>query len=165
VAPLLVVLSVLSVVRPMGWGVGAYLASFSRTRTMMVLELLKLILLFGCIAAFSSLGPVWTAASVGIAFGVQSIVMIGLVIYTDGVPARPVIGAVLRPLAACGVMAAAVLGVRHGLAALGVDEATAVLPLEIAIGAAVYVAAALVIAGPTSRDFLQLLRRALKRGG
>ena len=42
VAPLLTVLSVLSVVRPMGWGVNAYLASFSRTRPMMFLELLKL---------------------------------------------------------------------------------------------------------------------------
>jgi PST family polysaccharide transporter len=164
VAPLLTALSVLSVVRPMGWGVSAYLASFSRTRTIMVLELLKLVLLFACIVAFSSLGPVWTAASVGIAFGVQALVKIVLVIHSDQVPAGPLLSAALRPLAPCGVMAAAVIGVRHGLAALGVEMPPAVLALEIAVGGVVYVVAALVLVGPTARDFLQLLRRALKRG-
>jgi PST family polysaccharide transporter len=164
VAPLLTVLSVLSVVRPMGWGVGVYLASFSRTRSVMLLQLLKLVLLFGCIVAFSSLGPVWTAASVGIAFGAQALATIGLVICTDKVPAWPLASAVLRPLAACGVMAAAVLGARHGMAWLGVEAPRVVLPVEIAVGAVSYVVAALVLAGPTARDFLQLLRRALKRG-
>ena len=164
VAPLLIVLSVLSVVRPMGWGVSVYLASFSRTRAIMVLQLLKVVLLFGCIVAFHSLGPVWTAASVGIAFGVQALVSIGLVIRSDGIPAWPLASAVLRPLAACGVMAAAVLGVRHGMIALGIDVPRAILPIEIVAGAVAYVVAALVLAGPIARDFLQLLRRALKRG-
>lgn len=164
VAPLLTVLSVLSVVRPMSWGVNAYLASFSRTRTMMVLELLKLVLLFSCIVAFSSLGPVWTAASVGVAFGGHALVTIGLVIYTDAIPTWPLAGAVVRPLAACGVMAAAVIGARHGMAALGIDAPQAALPIEIVSGAVTYVVAALVLAGPTARDFLHLLRRAFKRG-
>jgi PST family polysaccharide transporter len=164
VAPLLMVLSVLSVVRPMAWGVSAYFGSLSRTRTIMVLQLLKLVLLFGCIVAFHSLGEVWTAASVGIAFGVQAFVWIGLVIYTDRVPAWPLVRAALRPLAPCAVMAAAVLGARHGMAALGVDAPKAILPVEIAAGAVTYVVAALVLVRPTARDFLQLLRRALKRG-
>jgi PST family polysaccharide transporter len=165
VAPLLTVLSVLSVVRPMSWGVGAYLASFSRTRTLMMLSLLRLVLLFGCIVAFSRLGPLWTAASVGIAFGGEALTEMALVIYTDRIPAWPLASAVLRPLAACGVMAAAVLGTRAGLQALGVELAKVILPIEILVGVPVYVAAALVIAGPTARDFLQLLRKALRRGG
>jgi len=164
VAPLLIMLSVLSVVRPMSWGVSAYLASFSRTRMIMMLQLLKLVLLFSCIVAFHSLGPVWTAASVGIAFGGQSLVSIGLVIYTDAIPTWPLVSAVVRPLAACGVMAAGVLGARHGMVALGVDSPKATLPVEIVAGVVTYVMAALVLAGPTARDFLQLLRRALKRG-
>jgi PST family polysaccharide transporter len=163
-APLLVVLSVLSVVRPMAWGVSAYLSSFSRTRAVMALQLLKLVLLFGCIVAFHGLGPVWTAASVGIAFGAQSLVSIGLVIRSDAIPAWPLASAVLRPLAACGVMAAAVLGARCGMHALGVDAARAILPVEIVVGAVTYVVAALVVARPIARDFLQQLRRALKRG-
>jgi len=148
----------------MAWGVSAYLASFSRTRTIMILQLLKLVLLFSCIVAFHPLGYVWTAASVGIAFGGQSLVSIGLVIYTDGIPAWPLVSAVVRPLAACGVMAAGVLGARHGMLALGVDAPRGILVVEILAGAVTYVVAALVLAGPTARDFLQLLRRALKRG-
>ncbi|TMQ12532.1 MAG: oligosaccharyltransferase [Deltaproteobacteria bacterium] len=145
VAPLLVVLSVLSVARPMGWSVG-------------------MVVLFGGIAALSPLGPVWTAAAVGIAFGGQSLVKIGLVVYTDGLPAWPLASAVLRPLAACVAMAAAVLGARYGAAALGVTAPWASLAIEIAVGVLTYVATAFVVAGPIVRDFLQLLRRALKRG-
>jgi lipopolysaccharide exporter len=164
VAPLLMVLAVLSVVRPMGWGVSAYLASFSRTQTIMILQGLKLVLLFSCIVAFSPLGPVWTAVSVGIAFGVQAFVSIGLVIRTDAIPAWPLVSAVVRPLAACGVMAAGVLGARHGMLALGVAAPRVILVVELIAGAVTYVVAALALAGPTARDFLQLLRRALKRG-
>jgi len=165
VAPLLVVLSMLSVARPMGWGVSAYLSAFSRTRAIMALQLLKLVLLFGGIVTFSPLGPVWTAGAVGLAFGVQSMVAIGWVILTDRVPAGPIVGAVVRPLVACAVMAAAVLGARHGLAMLGVESARARLLVEIVVGAVAYAGAALVVARPSARDLLQVLRRALSRGG
>ena len=89
---------------------------------------------------------------------------IGLVVYTDGLPAWPLASAVLRPLAACVAMAAAVLGARYGAAALGVTAPWASLAIEIAVGVLTYVATAFVVAGPIVRDFLQLLRRALKRG-
>jgi len=165
VAPLLVVLSMLSVARPMGWGVSAYLSAFSRTRAIMALQLLKLVLLFGGIVTFSPLGPVWTAGAVGLAFGVQSMVAIGWVILTDRVPAGPIVGAVVRPLVACAVMAAAVLGARHGLAMLGVESARARLLVEIVVGAVAYAGAPLGVARPSARDLLQVLRRALSRGG
>jgi lipopolysaccharide exporter len=163
VAPLLVALSVLSVVRPMSWGVLAYLASYSRTRTIMVLQIIKLVLLFSCIVAFHTLGPVWTAAAVGIAFGTQSLISIALVIWTDRIPAWPLASAFIRPLAACAVMAAAVIGMRQGLLALDVDTPRLLLPIEVVTGAVAYIGAALVLAGSVSRDFLQLLRRALQR--
>ncbi|HEU4732166.1 MAG TPA: oligosaccharide flippase family protein [Kofleriaceae bacterium] len=165
VAPLLTVLSVLSVVRPMAWGVASYLASFSRTKTLMLLALLKLVLLFGCIVAFSRLGPVWTAVSVGIAFGGQALVSIVLIICTDAIPAWPLASGVLRPLAASAVMAAAVLGARHGMEVVGLGAPKLVLPVEIVVGVVSYLVAAFVLAGPIARDFLRLLRRALRRDG
>lgn len=165
VAPLLTVLSVVSVVRPMGWGIYSYLQSQSRTQATMLLELLKLVLLFGCMVAFSSLGPVWTAASVGIAFGVQSLATLGLVVVIDAFPARPLFSALARPLAACGVMVAGVLGAGHGLGAMGVTAPMLVLPVQIVIGALTYVPAALLLAPATARDLLQLLRRSLVRNG
>ncbi len=165
VAPLLTVLSVLSVVRPMAWGVSSYLASYGRNRTLMILEAAKVALLFGCIIAFQHLGPTWAAGSVGIAFGVQSLITIGVVIKLDRIPAGPMIGAFVRPLLACVVMAAAVLGARHGLHALGVTRPVFLVPIEILVGAVAYVPAAFVFARPIARDFLAQLKRALKRGG
>jgi hypothetical protein len=122
------------------------------------------VLLFGGIVALSPLGPVWTAGAVGIAFGGQSLIKIGLVVRTDELPLRPLASAVLRPLAACAVMAAAVLATRSGLEALGVESIGVRLVVEIAVGAITYVVAALIVARSIALDFLQLLRRALKRG-
>ena len=147
-----------------GWGITAYLYSYSRTRPLMFFELLKLVLLASCIVAFSPLGPVWTAASVGIAFGVQSLLMIAYVVRGEGIPAAPMVGAFVRPLAACGVMVAAVLGARAELLHLGYDNPRLLLPIEIVVGAIAYVAAALVVARSIARDFVQQLRRALRRG-
>lgn len=163
VAPLLTVLSVLSVVRPMAWGISSYLASESRNRELMLLELLKVVLLFGCIVAFSSLGPHWTAASVGIAFGLHALTTIARVVATDHFPIGPLVGAFVRPLLACAVMVGAVAGVRYGADLLGITSSGLRLSVEIVIGAAAYVSAALLVASATSRDFIRLLRRALTR--
>ena len=94
-----------------------------------------------------------------------SLITIGVVIKLDGIPAGPMIGAFVRPLLACAVMAAAVLGARHGLQAVGVTHPAALVPIEIAVGAAAYVPAAFLFARPIARDFLAQLKRALKRGG
>jgi lipopolysaccharide exporter len=164
VAPLLVVLSALSVFRPVTWVISSYMQTFERNRALMLLEILKVALLLGCIAAFASLGPVWAAASVGIAFGAHALVMVALVVRLDGIPAGRLASGFLRPLLACGVMAAAVLGTRCGLHALGVTSPALLLPAEIAAGALTYVPAVLLFAPAATRDFLQLLKRALKRG-
>ena len=164
VAPLLTVLSVLSVVRPMAWGVSSYLASFGRNRTLMILEAAKVVLLFACIFAFASLGPRWAAASVGIAFGVQSLITIGVVVTTDGIAPGPMIAAFLRPLLACAAMAGAVIGTRYGLGELGVTHPAILTAVEIVVGAAAYVPAAFLFARPIARDFLAQLKRALRRG-
>lgn len=164
VAPLLTVLSVLSVVRPMAWGVSSYLASFGRNRTLMILEATKVALLFACIFAFASGGPRWAAASVGIAFGAQSLLTIGVVVWADGIAAGAMAAAFLRPLAACAAMAAAVWGARAGLVAAGVTRPVILTPVEIVVGVVTYVPAAFLFARPIARDFLAQLKRALKRG-
>jgi lipopolysaccharide exporter len=163
VAPLLAVLSVLSIVRPMAWAITSYLLSFGRNRTVMILEASKVVLLFSCIAAFASLGPVWAAISVGIAFGVQSLLTVAVVIKIDRMPARPLIEAFVRPLVACVVMGASVIAARHGLKALGVTRPLLLTIVEIAVGVVTYVPAVLVFARPSAIDFVAQIRRALKR--
>ncbi len=162
VAPFLTVLSVLSVVRPLSWSATTYLSSFSRTREIMALEALKIVLLFTLIVWFSSRGPLWTATAVGIAFGVQALATAVVVVVVDRVSASQLAGAIVRPLLACGIMAVAVVGARRGMLLAGLTSTAVQLVLELAVGVAAYVPAALLLAPVTSRHFLQLLRRTVK---
>lgn len=157
VAPFLLVLSVLSVVRPLSWSATTYLSSFSRNRAIMTLEVFKLVLLFALIVAFAPLGPYWTAGAVGIAFGLQAIATATVVIVSDGIPAWGMAMAVLRPLAACALMAAAVLSARAGLERAHVSEVV-LLAAEVVVGAVAYIPAALLTAPEASREVLRLSR-------
>ena len=80
-------LSVLSVVRPLSWSATTCLSSFSRTREIMALDAFKIVLLLALIVAFSAHGSLWTAAAVGIAFGMQAVATAALLVVTDQVSA------------------------------------------------------------------------------
>lgn len=164
VAPLLTILSVLSVFRPLTWVFSSYLNTFGRNKALMALEALKLALLLGCIAVFARLGPLWSAGAVGLAFAVHAVLLAAIVSVQDGISARELASGFFRPLLACFVMAAAVLGVRHLLVGHGMTNKWVLLVVEISVGGLVYVPAAFVFAGETSREFLQRVRKALRRG-
>jgi O-antigen/teichoic acid export membrane protein len=162
VAPLLVVLACLSVFRPITWVLSAYMEAEAKTNKLMWLEIAKVGLLIGGIAALAPLGPRIAACAVGIAFGATAIAGVGLVVREGPRPGRLLIG-FLQPVLACGVMACAVWVVGRALSAAGVERPMVYVVVEIVVGAFVYVAAALAIARDSSRDLLQLLRKALKR--
>jgi PST family polysaccharide transporter len=170
VAPLLVVLASLSIFRPVMWVLSAYFEAESRTGRLMFLELAKIVLLIGGIAALQRFGIDVASAAVGIAFGATSIAGVALVARGaragEGRPApsaRRLFVGFLQPLAACGVMAAAALGVREALVAQRIAHPAIHLAAMIAVGAAAYVAAALVICRATARDLLNLVRQVRKR--
>ncbi|RMH38129.1 MAG: oligosaccharyltransferase [Deltaproteobacteria bacterium] len=163
VAPVLVILSSLSVVRPVGWTINSYLVALHRTGAVMLLEFIKLGALMALIAALSPLGIEWVCAGVGLAFAANAAASVWLVRRADGIPAGPLVAGLIGPLMACGPMVGAVLGVRHVAAAMG-WPATASLVAELFTGAVVYVPAALVLAPATSRDLIGLVRKALRRG-
>ncbi len=159
VAPLLTVLACLSVFRPITWVLSAYMEAESKTARTMFVEVIKLGILLGGIAVLSRWGLRASAAAVGIAFGASAIAGVGLVIREIPKPMRLIIG-FLQPLAACAVMGAAVYGVRmiaHGWAPW------LQLVVEIVVGAAAYVVAALVLCRNTAKDLLGLLRKALNK--
>ena len=160
VAPLLAVLACLSVFRPITWVLSAYLEAESKTNRLMGLELAKIGLLIGGIVALQPYGVRVASAAVGVAFGATAIAGIALVMREGPSPRRLALGFV-QPLAACGVMAAAAWGV-HALVA-PVAPPAVVLIAMIAVGAAAYVAAALVICRATARDLLSLVRHAVRR--
>jgi lipopolysaccharide exporter len=164
VAPYLTILSALSVARPIGWIIFSYLQARHRTRTVMVLEVGKLAALLGFIAALSVFGPLWSAAGVGVGYGLHALISMWLIDRTDGVPMGKMLLAMLGPLLACVPLLGAVLGVRYGL---GVESAAFGLGLEIVAGAVVYVGAALLLARGVARDFIGLMKDSFlrKRGG
>ncbi len=161
VAPLLLILSVLSVVRPIGWLVGSYLQVVARTQAIMVLEILKVLLIVGSMFALAPLGPEWAAAGVGVGYGLNALSYL-YSLRSEGVTFWSVLKPLLGPLAACGPMAAAVFGVRFLLRDTDVAW-SARLGIEILLGAVAYVPSALLIASHASKDLIGLLKKTLLR--
>lgn len=162
VGPMLAMLSVLSVVRPIGWTISAYLLARDRPRLDAALEVLRLVALVALLFTMGRLGPLWACAAVGVAFGLHALASMVVVQVTDGIGAGALLARCAPPLAACVCMAAAVLATRVGLAHAGVHAKGLDLVIEITSGAVAYVAAALALARSTSEDFLALVRRAAR---
>jgi lipopolysaccharide exporter len=152
VAPLLSVLSVLSVFRPITWVLSAYMEAQARTASLMFLELANLVLLLGGIWALSPLGLNWSAGAVGIAFGAYAVAGVWMISHKGPSLRRLALG-FLQPLAACGVMTAAVLASRQMLA--GTPPALE-LVAELGVGALAYIAAALLLCRAHARDLIAL---------
>jgi lipopolysaccharide exporter len=162
VAPLLTVLACLSVFRPITWVLSAYMESEGKTNKLMFLEVAKVGLLLGGIALLSPYGLYTAAFAVGLAFGATAIAGVAMVVREGPSPRKLLVG-FMQPLIACGVMAAAVFAVHHGLSVAGVAHPLIYLCVEIVVGALAYVLAALVICRETSKDLIVLLGKALRR--
>lgn len=164
VGPFVTVLSAVSLFQPLGSTLGAYLIAHSRTFLLLMMEVIRLLALFAGMWLFARLGPLWICLGVGTAFAVHSLVTAIVCVSLFGVSGRGLFWAFTRPLLACLPMVAAVLAVRQGLHAAGIDSPLLFLIAEIATGALVYVPSAFLIARPIARDFLDLIRKALRRG-
>lgn len=163
VAPMLAVLSVLSVVRPLSWTLVAYTQSMQRPRLIMALGVLKLALLVLFISTVGRLGPRWVCVAVGLVFAVHTFAYLFAVRQLDGLSMRRFLLGAAPPLLACGVMGAAVIGVRLLLRRVGIQDGWLALGLETLTGMVVYVAAALVIAREVSKDMMTLLRKVFRK--
>ena len=162
VAVYLAILSSMSVMRPVGWIVSSFLQARHQTKPIMVLEIAKLGLLLGLIAALSVWGPYWSAAGVGLGFAAHALASMWFIRRSAGVAIGRMVRAMVGPLLACGPMVGAVLAVRMSL---GLAEQRPVLALlvEITVGVVVYALSALVLARRASRDLLGLLRKSFGR--
>lgn len=162
VAPLLTVLAVLSVFRPVTWVLSTYMEAQDRTARMMYLEVGKVLLILGGIAALAPMGLQVAAGAVGFAFGANAVLGIYLVIRENpaqGPSPRRLAAGFLQPLAACGVMAVAVLVLRTQVLEPAGAPALVMLVVEIIVGAVAYTGAALVVCRATAKDLLSLVRR------
>jgi len=161
-APMLVLLSALSVARPVGWTVASYLQARQLPRVIFWLEVLKLFLLVGGILSFGRLSPLWTCVAVGVSFIAHAVASLYVVRRIDQIPLRRSLGSLVPALGACSVMIPAVLLVRSGAAWGGLHPALS-LALQVLFGALAYALGALVFARKASADLIARLRDALHR--
>ena len=162
VAPLLTILACLSIFRPITWVLSAYLEAEAKTNRLMVLELAKLALLIGGIAVLQPYGVRVASGAVGLAFGATAVAGVVLVM-REGPSPRRLLAGFLQPLAACGVMGAAVWGTRDALVLAGLDHPAVRFGAMVAAGAVAYVAAAFVLCRAIALDLLALVKQALHR--
>lgn len=161
---MLALLAALSVARPVGWTIASYLQARQLPRRILLLEALKLALLVGCLVSFGRHDPRLACTAVGVAFGGHALASLWIVRLSDGVSLRRSLGSMLPPLAACMVMAAAVLLVRHALSSWQPLRPVTQLVVEVGTGAVGYVIGVLLLANRGSQELLAKLRVGLRRG-
>ena len=162
IGPMLVLLSALSVTRPVGWTVASYLQALQRPGLILWLELFKLACLMGGIVTFGRLSPLWTCGAVGLAFALHAFASLVVVSRVEAVSLRESVGSLLPALGACVPMVAAVLAVRAGLATFVEPKPWLALVLQVLAGAVGYAVGAFVVARRVSEDLLERLLDALR---
>jgi PST family polysaccharide transporter len=162
-APMLVLLSSLSVARPIGWIVASYLQALGHTRRILWLEGFKLMALVTLIVTVGRIGPLVTCGAVGAAFGAHALAALWVVRKIDGVPIGRLLAGPFAALSACVPLVAGVLAMRHLLASTGgVDKPIVLLGAEVFAGAVCYVLAATLIARTTSLDLVARVADAVR---
>lgn len=162
IAPYLVLLSVLSVVRPISWIITSYLQAKKNTRVLLFLGLLKVTMLMGLMFSLGQISDLWACAGVGIAFGIETVASMWVVRKDDGISMWSMTREMIGPLVACAPMVGVVLTIREYA---GIASPLLRLVLEIAAGALIYVPCAFLFAGSTTRDFIALIKKSFSRSG
>jgi lipopolysaccharide exporter len=153
-APMLVLLSALSVARPIGWTVESYLQARERPRLILGLEAFKVFTLVLLVVTLGRLSPLWTCGAVGVTFAAHALACLWVVQRIDGVPLVRSLGSLWPALAASAPMVAAVLVARQALLVSGVVKPLECLSVEVLAGAAGYMLGALVVARGTSHELV-----------
>jgi PST family polysaccharide transporter len=157
---MLLLLSALSVTRPVGWTIASYLQARQVPRQVMALELLKLFALLVAIATIGRAGPLWTCGAVGVAFALHTLASLWAVRRADGIPMASSLGALAPPLLACIPLLAAAVAMRLVLEAAGVAPLTALI-LETLAGAVAYLTAVWFVAREPVRELISRVSEAL----
>lgn len=162
VAPMLALLCVLSVLRPLTWQLGAYLIANERPRVAMVCSFAKLAVIVATMLTLGRLGPMFACLGVGCGYAVALLIAQYTIAKDDGVPMTALLGRCVPALLACAPMVLAVLGTRFLLAKAGLGPHVG-LPLEIVAGVLGYVLGAFSLARGVTQEFIAVVREARRR--
>ncbi|MFO0571994.1 MAG: oligosaccharide flippase family protein [Polyangiaceae bacterium] len=161
VAPMLLVLSVLSIARPVAWVIASYAQALGRPRPLMWLELAKLLGLGVAIASVGRTSPVGAAAAVGAVYVLHALACLWVAESVGAVELRRSLASLVPACVATLPLALAVLGARASWRAAGGSAGPAALGLEIAAGVVAYVVGAWLFARSSVLDLLSRFREAL----
>jgi PST family polysaccharide transporter len=159
VGAMLVSLSVLSATRPMTLVLQSYLYASDRPGTVLCLEWLSLAAIVAAIGTVGRNGVLWACGAVGAAFVLRTLAAFWAVHRQDGIPMSSFLQPLLRPITVCASMVATIALARPALH--GLPPALRLL-VEVALGAVVYLAGALLVFRSTSSELLSLVRSARK---
>lgn len=163
VGPMIVLLSAMSVVRPIGWTIASYLLALDRPGLDATLEVAKLCSLVGLLLSIGRLGVLWSCVAVGLAFSFHSLASMIALQVVDGLPVARLAMPCLRPLVACVPMAAVVIATKTAFAWTAINSQGLALVAEVLLGAGAYFAVAPLIARSASLELLELVRRGRER--
>lgn len=165
-APLLSVLALMALARPLGWTLSVYFQTTNRPRTVMWLMLLLMAVLFPSMTLLGrALGPEGACAGVVLAFSVHALASMAAIAWGDGLPMRRMLEGPLRALLACAPLALFVWGARAAAERAGLGAGWLRLVLEIVAGALGYGAGAWLFAMPVARSVLAAVRAARHHDG
>ncbi len=162
IAPLLTVLSVLSIAKPIAWVLVSYLQAQNRPWTTLALELFLVAMLVTSIATLGRLGLLWVCVAAGLCYVVYAAAALLIVARVDRFGWKEVVTQIGGPLAACAPMVALILAARSVMNAASMPKGFA-LPVEVVIGAATYAGAALLLTPHLVREANALVVQALRR--
>lgn len=161
--PMLMILSVMTVFRPMPWSAIAYAQAVQRTGIVMWSSFVRAIVVLSLVGICGYYGgPNGACIGAGLGYAVHSVFTIVGACRATGLSAAAYLVGTGRPLLPCVPMFFAVLGVARALAGLGVPLPIS-LATEIVVGGVVYVGAAFVLVRKEAFELLRLGRDAISR--
>jgi PST family polysaccharide transporter len=162
-APMLAILSVMTVFRPMTWSAIAYAQAVQKTRIVMWSSFLRAILLLSLVAACGYAGgPSWACVGAGIGYALHSVLLVITAGRATGIAVGAYLRGMARPLLPCIPMFFAVSALERGLSASGVPLLLS-LAAQIIVGAAIYIGAAFALVRPSVDELVRLGREAIRR--
>ncbi|MEZ4360737.1 MAG: oligosaccharide flippase family protein [Kofleriaceae bacterium] len=161
--PMLTILSVMTVFRPMTWSAVAYLQAVQQTRIIMYASAFRAVIVLSAVAVCGWLGgPLAACVGAGIAYALHSLVTIAASSSVSRLPFLRYVAASFRPLLPCAPMFLAVYWLGQAMLGHGVP-ALATLVVQIAVGGVLYVAGAFVFVSGSARELLRVGLSALRR--
>lgn len=161
--PMLVILSFMTIFRPMAWPVTAYLQAAQKPQLVMYASVSRAMLVIGLVGVFGWLGgPLWACGGACIGYAFHAAFTVTLAKLATGMPVKSYAAAVARPFMLCVPMFCGTVGSGWILKSTGLPN-LAILVAQIVCGGAIYVAAAFVFARPITRTLLRLVAVSARR--